>query len=91
MQVVTYNLLQLLATSLKGNQSKLRNPENIDINSIPAGKKQAKFTTSNVYFISQKLFAAMRPTISHFKVHKMGFSEKNNLIVVTQHFSEKLP
>ena len=36
--------------------------------------------TSNVYFISQKLFTAMRPTISHFKVHKMDFSE-NKLVV----------
>ena len=58
-------------------------------NSFPAGKKQAKFTKLNVYFISRQLFTAKRPTISHFKVYKMGFSEKINLIIVTQHFSEK--
>ena len=49
----------------------------MNINSFPTGKKRAKFTTSNVYFISRQLFITMRPTLSHFNVHKMGFSEKN--------------
>ena len=57
-------------------------------NSFPAGKQQAKFSTSNVYFISQQLFTSKRPKISHFKVHKWAF-QKKNLIIVTQHFSEK--
>ena len=60
------------------------------MNSFPTGNKQAKFTTSNVYFISRQLFTTMRPTISHFNVHKMGFPEKKNLIIVTKQFSEIL-
>lgn len=41
-------------------------------------KKLTKNATFGCELISQKIFTAVTPTVSHFKVHKMGFSGKSH-------------
>ena len=68
---------EILHPRYKVCDAKIKSNSTINFNSFSAGQKWAKFTTSNVYFISRQPFTAMWPIISHFKVYKMGFSEKN--------------
>ena len=81
---------EILHPRCKVCDAKIKSNSTINFNSFSAGQKWAKFTTSNVYFISRQPFTTMWPIISHFKVYKMGFSEKKiNPITETQHFFEK--